>query len=70
MRNPERVGAADIGIALPLLVRFPVTAEVVLAEPRTSQKVVQEQQTLYKDYHKKGSLSTFSSPVGKAQPTI
>jgi len=49
MRSPERVGAADIGIALLLLVRFLVTAEVVLAEPRTSQKVVPEQQTLGKE---------------------
>jgi hypothetical protein len=45
-RNSDRAGVHDIGIALRLSVRFSVTAKDFLAEPRTSQKVVQEQQTL------------------------
>ncbi len=63
--NPGRAGIDDIGIALFLLVRFLVTVEVVLAEPRTNQKESQEHQTLNQQYHKKAHLSTVPSWVGK-----
>jgi hypothetical protein len=37
---------------------FSEAAKDVLAEPPTIQKVIQEQQTLCKEYHKKRSMST------------
>src|SRR6266516_152053 len=76
MHDPDRIGTGDIGIALPLLIRFlgiakqssapqswrdcrlrspkcrdilrPVkkAASLSLQPPRTSQKVIQDQQTL------------------------
>jgi len=61
MRNSDSLGVDNIGIALLLLVRILVTAKDVLAEPRTSQKVIQEQQALGKEYHKSDSLSTAPS---------
>jgi len=70
MRNSDQVGIVDIGIALPLLIRFLVTEEVVVAEPRTSQKVVQEQQTLNILYHRKDFLSMVPGPSRKLQGTI
>jgi hypothetical protein len=70
MRNSGRAEVDDIGIALPLLVCFPVAAEVVLAEPRTSQKVIPEQQTLGKEYHKEGYLSTAPSRGPKPESAI
>src|SRR5258708_39106034 len=75
VRNSDRVGVVDIGIAMLLLARsweprhgFPGVAKsfhpkkkpqrLFLQHPRTSQKVLQEQQTLVKEYHKVLSLST------------
>src|SRR5258708_7418217 len=45
-RNPGHAGIDDIGIAWCLWGRFLVTVEVVLAEPRASQKESHEHQTL------------------------
>src|SRR6266704_2753500 len=84
MHDPDRIGTSDIGIALPLLVRFlgiakqspapqswcdcrlrspkcrdilqPVkkAASLSLQPPRTSQKVIQDQQTLRNSSTKRG----------------
>ena len=60
-RNPGHAGIDDIGIAWCLWGRFLVTVEVVLAEPRASQKESHEHQTLEQQYHKKAQLSTVAS---------
>jgi hypothetical protein len=57
MRNFDRVGVVDIGIALRLLVRFRWVTKLVLPATWTSPKLIQEHQTLVKEYHKKESLS-------------
>src|SRR5260370_20983510 len=54
-RNPDRVEVGDIGIALRLLIRFLVTLEGVLAEPRTATK--------YSKSNNRYNYSTTKRPV-------
>src|SRR6266702_348151 len=92
MHDPDRIGTSDIGIALPLLVRFlgiakqspapqswcdcrlrspkcrdilqPVkkAASLSLQPPRTSQKGIQDQQTLRNRSTKRAHCPTVCAP--------